>query len=953
MTYRNDISAKTVLILTTLLLAAIYSSVQAASEKLSPSLQSGQPLMGKVRVVAFLNPSPNQAFHKTLTMVGDVRAKENHAQLIKELQHVSGESLSFKDYLQKLSESGQVSDIKSYWITDAVSFTVDRGLLDSISERPELNYLVEDLPLELVAPVSTETSTSGLAGSPNYMAITGVRELWNRGYTGHGRLVSNFDTGVDGTHPALVANWLGARGGTETQSWFDPYGTTSPTDLNGHGTHTMGIIAGRDGADTIGVAFNANWIAAGVVDRGQSLSKTVSDIIAAFQWAADPDGNPETVDDLPDVVSNSWGIPRGLFAPCDQTFYQAIDNLEALGVVVVFACGNEGPNAGTIRNPADRTSSPTNSFSVGAVDQNQIDLPVAPFSSRGPATCDTTKIKPEIMAPGVSIRSSYKGDYRLMSGTSMAAPFVAGCVALMREYNPEATVEQIKMALINSASDLGAPGKDNDYGWGFINVARAVDLLPQPRKPRISIAGIQLAQSNDGIFSEGATTPLELTLVDSIVASGDFRADLHCSDSHVFILTDTASFGAASVGGLTDNLGRPFMIKLDHFVAPGTSISFSVDFYSRVMGYLNSADFSLTVDQPVTARAANLHTDRLNFEVTNFGVSRRMYDASAGSNLLSQLSFMIADSLGVVYDALPGNIDYFAADTMTSEVYGDATSLSAQFRTRDAAFTISQKATVYQGPADAGYVLLDFKVGEGLATSFTRCYLALGLDVDFADGETVITDGSDFVFRSGSYNRYVGVRLLPHGISYGQEIAGSTYKNGSLNDPQKYGLISAGSTRLSAGIGDNALVVGVGPMDIPSSGVIEMAAIIASGNSLDEIRLSLQRGENRYNTATSVDGGEGGNLPTAFTLDQNYPNPFNAETAISFSLPTAGNCRFEIVDILGRTVRSIDLPALPAGHRTVTWDAKDNFGNEVASGIYFYRVNFGGSSQVRKMVLLK
>jgi len=133
-----------------------------------------------------------------------------------------------------------------------------------------------------------------------------------RGYTGHGRLVCNFDTGVEGTHPALVANWLGANGGTASQSWFDPYGTTSRWMATV--THPYdGHHGRRDGADTIGVAFNASWISAAVVDRGQNLSKTVSDILAAFQWAADPDGNPQTVDDLP-TSSAIPGAFRGVYS---------------------------------------------------------------------------------------------------------------------------------------------------------------------------------------------------------------------------------------------------------------------------------------------------------------------------------------------------------------------------------------------------------------------------------------------------------------------------------------------------------------------------------------------------------------------------------------------------------------------------------------------------------------
>jgi hypothetical protein len=923
-------------------------------DRLSPSLLQDSSKDQMVKVVAFLNPEDKPALGKILGSMGDVRKQDNHARLVKGLREVGPQTTSFVEFISALAESGKVANITRYWITDAVSFSVDRGLLAKIANHPDLRYLIKDLPLELVEPVSVEESQSGLTGSDNSMTVTGVRELWNRGYTGHGRLVCNFDTGVEGTHPALVANWLGANGGSASQSWFDPYGTAYPIDNGGHGTHTMGIMVGRDGADTIGVAFNANWIAASVVDRGQNLIKTVSDILAAFQWAADPDGNPETVNDLPDVVSNSWGIPRGLFAPCDQTFYQAIDNLEALGVVVVFACGNEGPNAGTIRNPADRATSPTNSFSIGAVDQNQSDLPVASFSSRGPATCDTTQIKPDVVAPGVSIRSSFRGaTYKLMSGTSMAAPFVAGCVALMREYNPAATVEQIKTALIASAGDLGAQGKDNDYGWGFINVARAINYLPKPLKSHIGLAAVRLAQNENGILATGGTTALELSAIDSVEPCYDLRGELRSNNGSVYILNDSATFGSVTTGGTINNFGAPFLVKVNRQLLPGTAVDFTVEFYSKQQGYLNSVNFSLIVDQPVKAATAILQTERLGFEATNFGVSRRLFDTAAGHNLLSHMSFMIADSIGTVYDALPGDIDYYASDSLYQESFSGGSSVAAHFNARDNAFAVTELVTMYQSPVEANFVLLDFKLHQGLTTAFTRCHLALGVDIDFTDGETVISDGSDFVFRSSSYDRYVGIRLLPRdGQAFGQEISGNAYKNGTLDDPQKYNLVSAGATSLSGTIGDNALVAGVGPLDIASGGEIEMAAVIASGNSIDEIRLALQQGEARYNQATGTDDGDA-DLPRAFSLNQNFPNPFNAETAISFSLPSGGDCRFEIIDILGRTVKSLDLRGLPAGNRTVTWDAKDNNGHDVASGVYFYRLSFGSSLQARKMILLK
>jgi len=130
------------------------------------------------------------------------------------------------------------------------------------------------------------------------------------------------------------------------------------------------MVGAVDG-DTIGVAPGAEWISAGVIDQpGRSLSMTISDIIEAFQWALDPDGDPTTTDDVPDVILNSWGIPKGLFQPCDDTFYDVVDAVEAAGIVTIFACGNEGPDPMSLRLPADRASTPLNSFTVGAVDGN-------------------------------------------------------------------------------------------------------------------------------------------------------------------------------------------------------------------------------------------------------------------------------------------------------------------------------------------------------------------------------------------------------------------------------------------------------------------------------------------------------------------------------------------------------------------------------------------------------
>jgi hypothetical protein len=168
----------------------------------------------------------------------------------------------------------------------------------------------------------------------------------------------------------------------------------------------MGTITGRAGSDTIGVAPDAKWIASSCIDRVSGPGRFAV-YASAFEWAADPDGDPGTSDDVPDVVSNSWGINTDLPA-CDSTFWEVIDNCEAAGAIVVFAAGNEGPSSASLRNPPDRNETDVNVYAVGALESNQTSI--ASYSSRGPSTCDYETKKPEVCAQGSDVRSSVPGN---------------------------------------------------------------------------------------------------------------------------------------------------------------------------------------------------------------------------------------------------------------------------------------------------------------------------------------------------------------------------------------------------------------------------------------------------------------------------------------------------------------------------------------------------------------
>jgi hypothetical protein len=94
-------------------------------------------------------------------------------------------------------------------------------------------------------------------------------------------------------------------------------------------------------------------------------------------------------------------------------------------------------------------------------------------------------------------------------------------------------------------------------------------------------------------------------------------------------------------------------------------------------------------------------------------------------------------------------------------------------------------------------------------------------------------------------------------------------------------------------------------------------------------------------------------VPAEYTLKQNYPNPFNPSTTIFYSLKNAGQVELHVYNVLGQNVRSLVSDFQPAGEYSVKWDGRDNTGNSVASGVYFYKINSGDFSEIKKMVLMK
>jgi subtilisin family serine protease len=244
----------------------------------------------------------------------------------------------------------------------------------------------------------------------------------------------------------------------------------------------MGLLAGGDTSGApIGVAPEATWIAAKIYDdRGTT---TVSVVHQAFQWLLDPDGDPSTAD-APDVVSLSFG--DGVADACDPTFQPDLEALRAAGILAVVAAGTGGPAPGSSMSPANAPGA----FSAGAVDRT---LAVAGFSSRGPSAC-TGATFPSLVAPGVDVPTtdvSLAGlpQYTVVSGTSFAAPQVAGAAALLWGALPNPTVDAVEAALRAAAVDLGPAGPDPGFGLGLVDVYGAWLAAAPPAVASAALTG--------------------------------------------------------------------------------------------------------------------------------------------------------------------------------------------------------------------------------------------------------------------------------------------------------------------------------------------------------------------------------------------------------------------------------------------------------------------------------
>lgn len=401
----------------------------------------------------------------------------------------------------------------SYWIANTVKVQGDSELLERITALPEVDRVTADRTYALPEPVDADAEPA-VDGAEWGVDRIGAPKVWDEfGATGNGIVVGSIDSGVQFDHPALVKQYRGTNGdGTFTHdyNWYDPARVCGviervPCDNIGHGTHTVGTMVGDGGTGNhVGVAPEAQWIAS----KGCEIrSCSQSSLLASGQFMLAPTdvyGKNPRPELRPHVINNSWGSSD---AGADPWFKQTVQAWVAAGIFPVFSNGNEGPTCGTDANPANLPES----YGVGAFGT---DGAVASFSSRGPSESGDEVIKPNVSAPGVAVRSTWPGGrYAAASGTSMAAPHVAGAIALLWSAAPATVrdIDETRHLLDGTAVDVedlscgGTVTNNNVYGQGRLDVHAAVE------KAARGVTGVLTGTVTDAVSGEpveGATVTL-------------------------------------------------------------------------------------------------------------------------------------------------------------------------------------------------------------------------------------------------------------------------------------------------------------------------------------------------------------------------------------------------------------------------------------------------------------
>ncbi len=700
---------------------------------------------------------------------------------------------------------------RPYWIVNMIWVRGGEDALRAVAGRPEVAKILPNPSVPLQRPIAEDVDAPASPEAIEWgISKTGAPGVWSLGYRGQNVVVGGQDTGYQWDHPAIKGKYRGWNGSSANHNyhWHDAIhsgggvcGANSPVpcDDDSHGTHTMGTMVGDDGgSNQIGMAPQAKWIGCRNMDRGNGTPATYSECFQWFIAPTDLNGNNPDPSKAPHVINNSWGCPPSEGCTDVQVLKTVVENTRNAGIVVVVSAGNAGSSCGSVNDPPGIYDA---SYSVGATSSTDT---IASFSSRGPVTVDgSNRMKPDISAPGVGVRSSVPGGgYSSFSGTSMAGPHVAGAVALLLSAVPGwiGQVDTVETRLNQTATRAVTPTgqvcggigdnvfPNNTYGHGRLDIYAAINeanLAASMSDAPDPVAVGQNLVYTIGVNNGGPRPATAVTLTVTLPASVTYVSSTGwCSLAGV---TLTCSLGSLPNGSSTS-------VQVTVVPASEGQISASATVTSSMPDYTpanNSAQTVTTVTGGAPDLAAGLTAapdpalvgGELTYTLSAFNGGAGIAPGAAASLTLPGSSSFVSAPAGCSH----------AAGTVTCALGDLAPATSAQRQvivsptavgTLDAAVTVSSTAGD-ANPAD----------NQAQASTAAVDMEAVGLVLDEAplgNGNGILEPGETVIVRPTWRNPSGGAVAQTGTLISFFGPPGATY---TIDDATaSYGAIAAGAT---------------------------------------------------------------------------------------------------------------------------------------------------------------
>jgi subtilisin family serine protease len=441
------------------------------------------------------------------------------------------EQASLIAYLEQMQQQGLVEEIRPYWIANIVHVRAKPQVISGLMTRKDLARLDYDQERYVLMHRDEELPADKMAEGNMTWNVTKVNahHVWAQGFKGEGIVVGIMDTGVNYNHQDLQGRmWI------HPDFPFHGYNFVSNTlntmDIQSHGTHVAGTVAGTGtSGSATGVAPQATIMILKVL--GDTGSGTEAGVWAGIQFGVEHGAH---------VLNLSLGWKHA-WNPDRATWRTAFINAAAAGVISSVAAGNEGTSSSDmppseVRTPGDvpppwihpdqaaNAGGTSGVVSVGSLLQTDN---LSGFSSKGPVTWQNVAgyndyqfnpgvglIRPDVSAPGSTITSlthNSNTGYTVKSGTSMAAPAVAGVMALILSKNPFLTPAQVSQILEESAFPF-TTNKSNSFGSGRVDALNAIEMTPFKGINYLSHTFDDSTGNNDGKINPGETISINLNL---------------------------------------------------------------------------------------------------------------------------------------------------------------------------------------------------------------------------------------------------------------------------------------------------------------------------------------------------------------------------------------------------------------------------------------------------------